>query len=280
MAETKVWFITGASKGFGLILVKKLLEQGCNVAATSRNIEDLKDAVGQHDRFLPLQVNLLDEKEVQKAVSSTIEHFGRLDVVVNNAGYGQIGPFEEISDQQARKNFEVNVFGMFNVIRSALPQLRKQRSGHIFNFSSICGFWGFPASSIYAATKFAVDGFTESIAHELKRFNIRVTSVLPGEFRTNFLSPGSLEYVDQPPIADYDELRNKQKEGLRRGDKNQKGDPEKAMDVLIRVSQDPTPPLHLFLGADAYEIAEKKLERLQKEMEAWKDLAASTDFSH
>jgi len=279
MAETKVWFITGASKGFGLILVKKLLEQGCNVAATSRNIEDLKNAVGQHDRFLPLQVNLLDENEVQKAVSSTIEHFGRLDVLVNNAGYGQIGPFEEISDQQARKNFEVNVFGMFNVIRSALPQLRKQRSGHIFNFSSICGFWGFPASSIYAATKFAVDGFTESIVHELKRFNIRVTSVLPGEFRTNFLSSGSLEYVDQPPIPDYDELRNKQKEGLRRGDKNQKGDPQKAMDVLIRVSQDPNPPLHLFLGADAYEIAEKKIERLQKEMEAWKDLAASTDFS-
>jgi NAD(P)-dependent dehydrogenase (short-subunit alcohol dehydrogenase family) len=278
MTQNNIWFVTGASKGLGLALVKKLLDQNYKVAATSRNIEGLKNEVGQHDGFLPLQLNLLDEQDVKKAIAKTIEHFGGLDVVVNNAGYGQVGPFEEISDEQARKNFDVNVFGTFNVIRNVLPQLRKQRSGHIFNISSIGGFWGYPVSSIYAATKFAVDGFSDSIAPELKTFGIHVTSVLPGGFRTNFLSPGSLEWADQNPIHDYDQIRKGQEEGLRKNDKNQGGDPEKGAEVFIQLSKETNPPLHLFLGADAFKTANNKIESLQTEMEIWKNLATSTGF--
>lgn len=279
MSKNKIWFVTGASKGLGLALVKKLLDQDYKVAATSRTVEDLKKAVGQHDNFLPIQLNLLDESEVKKSIDTTVEHFGGLDVVMNNAGYGQVGPFEEISDEQARKNFDVNVFGTFNVIRNVLPQLRKQRYGHIFNVSSIGGFWGFPASSIYAATKFAVDGFSESLAHELKPLGIHVTSLKPGDFRTNFLSPGSLEWPDQNPINDYNQIRKEQEEGLNKNDKNQGGDPEKFAELVIQVSKEANPPLHLFVGSDAYELANKKIEDVQKEMEAWKALATSTGFN-
>ncbi|MFS0604912.1 SDR family oxidoreductase [Peribacillus frigoritolerans] len=280
MTQNNVWFVTGASKGLGLALVKKLLEQDYKVAATSRTVEDLKKAVGLHDNFLPLQLNLLDESDIKKAINSAVEHFGRLDVVVNNAGYGQVGPFEETSDEQARKNFDVNVFGTFNVIRNSLPQLRKQKSGHIFNISSVGGYYGYPASSIYASTKFAVDGMSESLTHELKPLGINVTSVLPGGFRTNFLSPGSLEWADQHPIADYDQIRKGQEEGLGKNDKNQGGDPEKGAEVLIQISKEANPPLHLFLGVDAYKVANKKIESLQTEMEKWNDLATSTGFDN
>ncbi|MCJ7992784.1 SDR family oxidoreductase [Priestia sp. OVS21] len=280
MTQNKVWLVTGASKGLGLALVKKLLNQDYKVAATSRNIKALKDAVGQHEQFLPLQVNLLDENEVRKAIESTVERFGELHVIVNNAGFGQVGPFEEISDEQARKNFDVNVFGTFNVTRQALPQLRKQRAGHIFSISSIAGYYGFPLSSIYVAAKHAIDGWSESITHELKPFNIHVTSILPGNFRTNFLSAGSLNWADQNPVSDYDQLRKEQEIGLTENDQNQIGDPDKAMELLIKISKETNPPLHVFLGADAYEMANNKIESVQKEMKDWGTLATSTNFTN
>ncbi|MHC5534528.1 SDR family oxidoreductase [Priestia megaterium] len=279
MSKNTVWFVTGASKGLGLTLVKKLLGQDYKVAATSRKLEDLEKAVGHHANFLPLQLNLLDENDVKKAINSAVEHFGELNVVVNNAGYGQVGPFEEVSDKQARENFEVNVFGTFNVIRNALPQLRKQRYGHIFNISSIAGYYGFMASGIYSATKFAVEGMSESLAQEVKPLGINVTSVKPGEFRTNFLSTGSLSARGENPIDDYDQIRNEQEVGLGQSDRNQQGDPDKGMDLLIRISKEVNPPLHLFLGPDAYEVANNKIKNVQKDMEDWKDLATSTNFN-
>src|SRR5690606_29914138 len=180
MQTQKVWFVTGASKGLGLYLVKELLNQGYQVVATSRTRQALSDAVGDHRNFLPLEVNLTDDAAVAGAVSSAIDYFGRIDVLVNNAGYGQIGAIEELSDAEARRNFDVNVFGSLNAIRHIAPQLRQQQSGHIFNIASIGGFAGnFPAFGVYCATKFAVAGFTEALAEEMAPFGVHTTLVYP-----------------------------------------------------------------------------------------------------
>jgi len=278
MENKKVWFVTGASKGLGLTLVKKLLSNGNRVAATSRNISELEKAVGNHENFLPLSVNLIDENSVEAAVSQTISKFGQLDVVVNNAGYGMIGALEELSDRESRENFDVNVFGSLNVIRKTLPQMRKQQSGHIFNISSIGGFSGnFPGFGIYCATKFAVTGFTESLAAEVKSLGIKATVVEPGYFRTEFLSSGSLA-VPSNPIDVYKEVRDTQIAHQQDINNQQPGDPAKGCDVIIAAAESENAPLHLFLGPDAYAVAGAKIADVQKDMEDWKALATATNF--
>jgi len=278
MENKKVWFVTGASKGLGLTLVKKLLSNGNRVAATSRNISELEKAVGNHENFLPLSVNLIDENSVEAAISQTISKFGQLDVVVNNAGYGMIGALEELSDRESRENFDVNVFGSLNVIRKTLPQMRKQQSGHIFNISSIGGFSGnFPGFGIYCATKFAVTGFTESLAAEVKSLGIKATVVEPGYFRTEFLSSGSLA-VPSNPIDAYKEVRDTQIAHQQDINNQQPGDPAKGCDVIIAAAESENAPLHLFLGPDAYAVAGAKIADVQKDMEDWKVLATATNF--
>lgn len=279
MKTKKVWFVTGASKGLGLSIVKKLLEQGYQVAATSRKLDDLNNAVGtRSNNFLPLAVDIVSEASVEKAIAETISHFGRLDVVVNNAGYGQVGATEELSADEVRNNFEVNVFGLLHVVRKAMPHLRKQRSGHIFNISSIGGFTGnFAGWGIYCATKFAVSGLTEALAKEAQEFGIDVTVVEPGYFRTNFLSAGSLG-TPANPIEDYTSVRASQTLHQNTVDGNQEGDPDKAADALIAVAKADHAPLHLLLGADAYAMASQKLEDLKREMELWKETTVSTGF--
>lgn len=277
--RTEVWFVTGASRGLGLSLVKQLLDRGTSVAATSRNIDELRRVVGMEDtRFLPLAVDLKTEASVKEAIQTTIEHFGRIDVLVNNAGYGLLGSLEELTDQEVRENFDINVFGSLNVIRNVMPHFRKQRSGHIFTISSIGGFTGsFPGFGIYCATKFAVEGFSESLAAEAKAFGISVTIVEPGYFRTDFLSPGSLG-VPGHPIDAYEAVRQSQQAHQMEINGNQPGDPEKAVAVLIQVAAASNPPLHLFLGQDAYELACQKIESVQHDLEHWKDLTISTGF--
>lgn len=279
MKTKKVWFVTGASKGLGLSIVKKLLEQGYQVAATSRKVDDLNNAVGiRNGNFLPLAVDIVSETSVEKAIAETISHFGRLDVVVNNAGYGQLGGLEELTAEEVRNNFEVNVFGLLHVVRKAMPHLRKQRSGHIFNISSIGGFTGnFPGWGIYCATKFAVSGLTESLAQEAQEFGIDVTAVEPGYFRTNFLSSGSLS-VPAHPIEEYKGVRASQSLHQNTLDGNQDGDPDKAAEALIAVAKEDRAPLHLFLGADAFALASQKMEDLKREMEQWKHITVSTGF--
>lgn len=278
MENKKVWFVTGASKGLGLTLVKKLLSNGNRVAATSRSISDLEKAVGTHQNFLPLSVNLISESSVEEAVSQTISKFGQLDVVVNNAGYGMIGALEELSDKESRENFDVNVFGSLNVIRKTLPQMRKQQSGHIFNISSIGGFSGnFPGFGIYCATKFAVAGFTESLAAEVKSLGIKATVVEPGYFRTEFLSSGSLA-VPSNPIDAYKEVRDTQIAHQQDINNQQPGDPAKGCEVIIAAAESENAPLHLFLGPDAYAVADGKIADVQKDMEDWKALATATNF--
>ena len=280
MEQKKVWFVTGASKGLGLALVQQLLAQGYAVAATSRNKEELKKAVGDKDNFIPLGVDLNSEASIQKAIDETVNEFGQIDVVVNNAGYGLSGSLEELTDAEARKNFDVNVFGLLNVIRKVMPYLRAQQSGHIFNISSIGGFIGtFPGFGIYCATKFAVEGLTESLATEIKSFGIKATIVSPGYFRTQFLSSGSLN-VPQNPIEAYKEVRESQAFHQNIMDGNQIGDPDKAALAMIQVAEDSNPPLHLFLGSDAYELANNKINSIRQELEDWKAVTVSTAFEH
>jgi NAD(P)-dependent dehydrogenase (short-subunit alcohol dehydrogenase family) len=278
MNNQKVWFVTGASKGLGLSLVKQLLNKGYNVAATSRNVADLEGAVGKSESFLPLAVNITDEKSVTDAISQTISLFGKIDVVVNNAGYGLVGGLEELSDAEARANFDVNVFGSLNVIRAAMPHLREQKSGHIFNISSIGGFTGnFPGFGIYCATKFAVQGFTESLAAEIKSFGVKATIVSPGYFRTNFLAADSLA-VPKNEIQAYKEVREVQAAHQHDIDGNQAGDPEKGVAAIITVAEAAEAPMHLFLGQDAYDIAYKKMDDVKHDLEAWKELSTNTGF--
>jgi len=279
MKTQKVWFVTGTSKGLGLTLVKDLLKNGYYVAATSRKIDDLTGSVGAADgQFLPLEVNLKSESSVESAIKKTFDTFGSIDVVVNNAGYGLTGGIEELSDKEVRDNFDINVFGSLNVIRKALPYMRTQGSGHIFNISSIGGFTGlFPGFGIYCATKFAVHGFTESLAAEVKAFGIHATVVFPGYFRTNFLSAGSLN-VPEHEIPEYSEVRASQAAHQNEINGNQPNDPEKGVAAIVEVAESANPPLHLFLGQDAYELAEQKIALIEDNMGSWRGLAAGTAF--
>lgn len=279
MNQQKVWFVTGASKGLGLALVQKLLIQGYRVAATSRTVDSLKAAVGtDNSNFLPLALDLLNEADVQQAIQTTIDHFGSLDVVVNNAGYGLLGALEELSDAEARANFDVNVFGALNIIRHALPQLRRQGSGHIFNIASIGGFsGGFPGFGIYCATKFAVHGFSEGLLHEAAPFGIHTTLVMPGYFRTNFLEGSSL-LTPKQEMPEYQNVRDVQQQHQQQINNNQPGDPGKAADVLIAVAGMDNPPFHLFLGSDAVGLAEQKMAAVQQEVSNNRTLMTSTSF--
>ena len=279
MSNKKTWFITGASKGFGLSLVKQLLQQGYQVAATSRSMAGLTEAAGgETPDFLPLETDLTNEDSVRTAIETTLRRFGKIDVVVNNAGYGQAGAIEELTDREVRDNFDVNVFGVLNVLCSVLPYLRKQRSGHIFNISSIAGFISsFPGFGIYCSTKFALEGITGALAAEVKPFGIKVTSVAPGYFRTNFLDSGSLK-VPANPIEAYTEVREVQQAHQDMINGNQPGDPEKAVAVIIRMANEQNPPLHLFLGQDAYDLAYQKIEAVKKDLETWKAISTATAF--
>ncbi len=278
LSNKKTWFITGASKGLGLEFVKQLLGKGDNVAATSRNKVELEKAAGRHENFLPLEMDLINEESVAAAMNAVISKFGQLDVVVNNAGYGLLGAIEELSDTEARQNFEVNVFGSLNVIRQALPHMRSQKRGHIINISSIGGVVGnFPGFGIYCATKFAVNGFTEALAVEAKPFGINTTIVMPGYFRTNFLDSGSL-VVPKNPIEAYESARASQNAHQNDINGNQAGDPVKGVAAIIKTVDTPEPPLYLFLGSDAVSMAEAKIATLEKEIDSWRSISISTDF--
>lgn len=278
MDRKKTWLVTGASKGLGLTLVKRLLKNGYRVAATSRNIGDLQKEIEPSAAFLPLQVDLVNEQSVAEAVAETIRTWSAIDVVVNNAGYGQLGTLEELSDAESRRNFDVNVFGALNVIRSIMPHLRAQQSGTVLNISSVGGFTGnFPGWGIYCATKFAMAGFTEGLAAEAKEFGVTATVVYPGYFRTNFLSEGSLNLPGNP-IAAYTTARAVEAMHKNEISGNQPGDPEKAAAVLIATAESGNPPLHLFLGQDAYDMARVKMEMVQHDLAAHESQATATAF--
>jgi NAD(P)-dependent dehydrogenase (short-subunit alcohol dehydrogenase family) len=276
MSKQKVWFITGASKGMGLEVAKAVLAKGGKVIATSRSLYEQIDSIGEVSaNFLPLKVDITNEKEVKLAIKKGIEAFGEIEVVLNNAGYNHLGNIEELSDAEFRETMNVNVFGMTNVIRQILPYLRKQKSGHIINTSSMMGYMSYPANGSYSASKFAVIGLSEALAQEVAPFGIKVTILAPGTFRTNFMSENSLA-VSKNKIDDYN--LEQQVEIFRSHDGKQLGNPAKLAEVLYEISNLPEPPLHLPLGTDSYQsiIEQRKKEAI--ELEKWKELSLSTDF--
>lgn len=276
--KDSIWFITGGSKGMGLRLAQRLANAGAKVAVTSRSKKSLAGKLSGN--VLPLEVDLGDEASVRQAVQQTIAHFGGLHVVVNNAGYGQFGAVEEVSDQEARANFEVNVFGLLNVVRATLPHLRQQRAGHVFNIASIAGITGaFPGFGVYCATKFAVAGLSEGLHADLAGLGVDVTCVYPGYFRTEFLAAGS-PAVPAKPIADYKAAHDLVEQHVSGGiNGNQPGDPDKLADVLMKVATSATPPLHLVLGSDALGLAEQKVNTLRQALDGHRATSISTDFA-
>jgi NAD(P)-dependent dehydrogenase (short-subunit alcohol dehydrogenase family) len=276
MEKPKIWLVTGASKGIGLALVKLLLAKGQKVAATSRNASDIADKITDHqENLLAITVNITHSEEVAASVAKVIAHFGRLDVIVNNAGYSIYGSVEALSDQEFRQAIDVNLFGTVNVIRAAMPYLRQQRSGHIINISSVAGYRGYGNSPSYAAAKFAVRGLSESLAEEVKEFNVKVTMVAPGFFRTSFLDKGD-QLIGKKRIAEYhvDRLVNV----LKKMNGHQKGDPEKLAAAIIQITEETNSPVHLLMGPDAYEIVSEKFKADMNEIELWKALTISTDL--
>jgi NAD(P)-dependent dehydrogenase (short-subunit alcohol dehydrogenase family) len=278
MNTKKVWFVTGASKGLGLALVKALLANGYSVAATSRTVQSLEKELGSAENFLPLSADVVNEKSVKDAIAKTINKFGGVDVVVNNAGYGQLGTLEELTDEESRENFDANVFGALNVIRNVMPHFRAKKSGYVINISSIAGFLGaFPGWGIYNATKFAVAGLTEAFSAEVKSMGIHATIVYPGYFKTNFLLQGSLRLAEEP-IADYREARELERVHQNDIPGNQPGDPEKAALAFIQLAESENPPLHFFMGSDSFNLAGNKIQVLQTDLTANEALSRSTDF--
>ncbi|MBD1394816.1 SDR family NAD(P)-dependent oxidoreductase [Mucilaginibacter glaciei] len=278
MQSKKTWFITGASKGFGLSLVTQLLDAGQNVAATSRNLPGLVDAVGiAGDNFLPIEVDLANEDSVGCALHQTKKAFGRIDVVINNAGYGIGGSIEELTDKETRDSFDINVFGTLNVIRNVMPYMRYQQSGHIINISSIAGIAPATGWSVYAATKFSVIGLSEVLAADVKEFGINVTVVAPGAFRTSFLTPESI-LIAKNQIEDYKAVRAINERYLKM-DGQQAGDPEKAAAAIIDVANEENPPMYLLLGGDSYDRAMSQLDKLEKEFRFNEELSRSMAYS-
>ena len=273
---SKVWYITGASKGLGLSLVNYLLAQGEQVAATSRSKEELAATVGQHTSFLPLQVDLTKESDIAASITEAHRHFGQLDVIVNNAGFGIAGAIEELSTEEITRSIQINLLANIHVIRYAMPHLRKQRSGHIINISSIGGFTGALGWGMYSASKFAVIGYTETLAQDIKELGIKATVVAPGGFRTSFLTADALT-VAANRIEDYTAVHASHQRYFDM-DGKQLGDPQKAARVLYELVADPEPPVVLFIGSDAYSRASQKIDQQRENLEKYKTITLSTDF--
>ncbi|WP_129665002.1 SDR family NAD(P)-dependent oxidoreductase [Phytoactinopolyspora endophytica] len=273
------WFVTGTSRGLGLDLVTQLLERGDNVTATTRSIERLTAALDGVDttRLLPLEVDLADQRQVNDAVAATKYRFGGLDVVVNNAGYGFLAAVEEVTDTEARSMFDVQIFGVWNVLRAVLPGFRENRSGHIINVSSILGLTSFPGWGLYCAGKYALEGLTESLAAEVADHGIDVTLIEPGYMRTDFLRPQSLGLPSAASDA-YPAIRE-MTEAHQAMPGTQLGDPAKAAAAIITVATTGTAPLHQVLGSDSLGLAEARVQTLGSDIEAARALAVTTDIT-
>ncbi|SDG25466.1 oxidoreductase [Epilithonimonas hungarica] len=271
---SKVWFITGSSRGLGRSITEAVLAKGDSVAATARNPKQLNDLAEKFPhQILALQLDVSNKVQIHKAVEQTVKHFGGIDVLVNNAGFGITGAIEEFSDEQMKSQLDVNLYAPIEITRAALPYLRKQRSGSIFNVSSVGGRVGSAGFSMYQAAKFGLQGFTEVLSKEVAAFGIKVTSIEPGGFRTDWAS-NSMTYAE--PIDDYESILQSLKDYLK--DITPLGNPDKAAQVIIDLVEHPEPPVHLVLGSDAVAILEVVDADRKAEFEQWKSVSMSTDF--
>ncbi|EGG16680.1 short-chain dehydrogenase/reductase family protein [Cavenderia fasciculata] len=299
MSDKRVWYITGGSTGFGYVLTRLLLRQGDCVAVTTRNSQSLKEKIQNdhqttllspitddiiNNQLLIVEVDLGNEASVASSVSQTIQQFGRLDVVVNNAGYLHIGSVEETSDDEYRKIFDINFFGMLNVLRATLPHLREytkssRYGSRVYNISSIAGILNLSAgSSPYSATKFAMEAVSESLYLEMKPLGVYVTCVKPGYFLTSLKSSTCVTKTkdDAPPSV----YSNVQEAINNIPNWEFPGDPEKAMNILIDISKQPSPPLHLFLGSETIDLFNSKTQSIQNDLETYKHFTISTNFNN
>ncbi len=274
---TRVWFITGCSKGLGRALAETVLQHGDRVVATARNVDTLGslEEIGG-DRVLVLPLDVCDAQAVNGAVDATLRCFGRIDVVVNNAGYGLAGAVEELGDAEARAQFDTNVFGVLNVLRAALPTLRQQRSGHILQISSVAGMVSTPGLGIYNASKYALEGLSEALALELGPFGVRVTLIEPGPFRTDWAGPSLV--TPRQRIDAYAETAHKTIEMLNGYSGTQPGDPLRAARAMIEIVESERPPLRLPMGALSVERIRDKLARTARELDAWEPVSLATEF--
>lgn len=273
--KNKTWLITGASQGLGLETVKYLISQGNNVIAFSRNPETITKEIGDVKNLLALSPDLNSISDISEKINLALKKFNTIDIVLNNAGYGLIGPFEEISDEEINNLFKVNVFYTFNVIKAVLPILRKQKYGHIFNTSSIAGYRSFANVSVYSAVKFALDGFSEGLNDELKHFNISVSSILPGGFRTNFLESTSIKYANSK-ISDYNfETDKKNWNAINH---QQLGNPKAYAKFIYDLTTKKTIPTHIFVGSDAIRNALAKIKLVEADIDSYKEASNQTGF--
>ena len=274
----KVWFITGAGRGMGRAITETALKNGDCVVATTRKENGLDLSKEYKDKFLNLTLDVANftQEEVNDVVKKAVEKFGRIDVLVNNAGHGRITNFEETSEENIREIFELNLFGLMRVTRAILSIMRKQKNGHIFNIASAAGYSAGPVA--YHTSKFAVTGFSTCLAFEVKPFNIKVTNVAPGLFRTSFYDKGAMRTEEDIHIADYDKTRWQDDFVASNSNHEQPGDPVKLSELIYEVSNTDNPPLHLPVGKDAVDTMETLINTLTTDVNNWKDKASNTRF--
>ncbi|MBY5447522.1 SDR family NAD(P)-dependent oxidoreductase [Rhizobium leguminosarum] len=274
----KVWFITGASRGFGALMTKEALASGDAVIATARNPKTVTEQFGDHPNLLAVALDVTNETQAKEAAAAGIARFGRIDVLANNAGYGLLGAVEEATAEEIERLYATNVFGLLKVTRAVLPYMRRQRSGHILNFSSIGGYFGYPGWGVYGSTKFAVEGMSESMAAELEPFGIKVTIVEPGFFRTDFLADTSLA-ISPASIADYEGMpAGNMRSFAADANHAQPGDPARLATGIMTMVNSANPPLRMPFGSDTVAMIEQQHASVEKELVAWRELALSTDF--
>ena len=277
MTKQKVWFITGAARGIGLEILKAVLETSDYVVATVRSSADsLTKKLGNPENLQVVLLDITDEQQAIAAANQAVQKFGQIDVLVNNAGYGLLSAVEEATADEVRRNFETNVFGLLNVTRAVLPHMRKKRSGHIINISSVGGLSGYIGWGVYGSTKFAVEGLTESLALELAPLGIHATVVAPGFFRTEFLDAASLTRSGHI-IPDYDQTVGEMRKFATEANKKQPGDPVKLAKAIVKVANAEEPPVHLPLGNDSLQRYREKTANFEKDIEAWYDVVTGTD---
>ena len=278
MSEKKVWFITGTSSGFGRLLAEEVLAKGERVVATARKPEVLRDLIEKYPetaRAVKLDVTNLDD--AKNSVAEAVKSFGRIDVLVNNAGSALVGAVEEASAEQIKQQFDTNVFGVLNVTREALPILRQQKSGHIVVIGSMVGFAASASFGYYSASKFALEGLSEALAAEITPLGIKTTLVEPGSFNTGYSSRSALVYGENRLPEIYPSTQEMTK-AFSQFDGKTAGDPVKAVRVIVEAVESENPPFRLPLGADAYQVIEAKFERVRQEISDWRGRAIETNF--
>lgn len=278
MLEPKVWLITGCSTGFGRHIAQQAIDAGYKVVVTARNVEQITElTAGHEDQVLALPLDVTNPEQIRNVIDRTLEKFKRIDVLVNNAGIGYFSSVEESVEEETRKMFEVNFWGLMHVTNAVLPHMRSQKSGHIINFSSIGGLTSFPTLGYYHATKYAVEGISESLSQELAPFNIHVTLMEPSSFRTDWGGRSSAKTETSIPEL-KESIVGQMLQGIQLSAGQEAGDPAKAAEAVINVVEMTEPPLRLLLGQQAYDAATYKFNNLLASIEQWKETTINADY--